>query len=119
MKSGSVHRLRLVSMPEAVSFILLLVCVVLKSTTSFNAVPVMGWVHGILFILYVLFWLDGWKTQRWSFRRAAWLFILSVLPTGGFFAERTLAREELAGGPAETGESPVSTGREGDQPSAA
>jgi integral membrane protein len=112
MKSTPVHRLRLVSLPEAVSFIILLVCVVLKSTTSFNAVPVMGWVHGLLFILYVLFWLDSWKTQRWSLGRAAWLFILSVLPTGGFFAERTLAREESA-------QAPVVAGREGEEPAAA
>ena len=47
--------------PRGVSFLLLLVCSVLKRTTEFNAVPVMGSVHGVLFILYVVFWADAWN----------------------------------------------------------
>ncbi|MFE1549557.1 DUF3817 domain-containing protein [Streptomyces sp. NPDC058718] len=91
--ASSLHRLRLVSAPEAVSFLLLLVCSVLKRTTDFNAVPVMGAVHGVLFILYVLFWLDAWNRTKWSFGTAALYFVLSVLPLGGFYAERKLKRE--------------------------
>ncbi|MGX4689763.1 DUF3817 domain-containing protein [Streptomyces sp. JNUCC 63] len=89
----ALRRLRLVSGPEAVSFLLLLVCSVLKRTTDFNAVPVMGAIHGILFILYVIFWADAWNRAKWSFKTAALYFVLSVLPTGGFFAERKLKRE--------------------------
>ncbi|MDO0925670.1 DUF3817 domain-containing protein [Streptomyces sp. TG1A-8] len=91
--ASALRRLRLVSAPEAVSFLLLLVCSVLKRTTDFNAVPVMGAVHGVLFILYVLFWADAWNRARWSPGTAALYFVLSVLPTGGFFAERRLRRE--------------------------
>jgi integral membrane protein len=93
----AIRRLRLVSAPEAVSFLLLLVCSVLKRTTEFNAVPVMGAIHGILFILYVVFWLDAWNRAKWSLGTAAVYFVLSVLPTGGFFAERKLRREVEAG----------------------
>lgn len=89
----ALRRLRLVSAPEAVSFLLLLLCSVLKRTTDFNAVPVMGSIHGILFILYVIFWADAWNRTKWSLRTAALYFVLSVLPTGGFFAERKLRRE--------------------------
>jgi integral membrane protein len=92
--SAAVHRLRLVSGPEGLSFLLLLVCSVLKRTTSFNAVPVMGMVHGILFILYVVFLYLAWQERRWDGKRVGLLFLLSVLPTGGFFAERMLAKEE-------------------------
>ncbi|MFG3494795.1 DUF3817 domain-containing protein [Streptomyces sp. NPDC047928] len=91
--ASSLHRLRLVSAPEAVSFILLLVCSVLKRTTEFNAVPVMGAVHGVLFILYVLFWLDAWNRTKWDLKTAALYFVLSVLPFGGFYAERRLKRD--------------------------
>ncbi|RAJ41474.1 integral membrane protein [Kitasatospora sp. SolWspMP-SS2h] len=95
MKSvAAVHRLRLVSGPEGLSFLLLLVCSVLKRTTSFNAVPVMGMVHGVLFILYLVFLVQAHQARRWEPKRTLLLFVLSVLPTGGFFAERTLAREE-------------------------
>jgi integral membrane protein len=89
----ALRRLRLVSAPEAVSFLVLLVCSVLKRTTDFNAVPVMGAVHGVLFILYVIFWADAWNRAKWSLGTAAFYFVLSVLPTGGFFAERKLRRE--------------------------
>ncbi|MEU3739196.1 MULTISPECIES: DUF3817 domain-containing protein [unclassified Streptomyces] len=94
--ASALRRLRLVSAPEAVSFLLLIVCSVLKRTTEFNAVPVMGMVHGVLFVLYVLFWLDAWNRTKWNVKTAALYFILSVLPTGGFFAERKLKREAEA-----------------------
>ncbi|AZM55586.1 hypothetical protein DMA15_25885 [Streptomyces sp. WAC 01529] len=91
--ASALRRLRLVSAPEAVSFLLLLVCSVLKRTTEFNAVPAMGMIHGVLFVLYVLFWLDAWNRTKWELKTAALYFVLSVLPTGGFFAERKLKRE--------------------------
>lgn len=94
--ASALRRLRLVSAPEAVSFLLLIICSVLKRTTDFNAVPVMGMVHGVLFILYVLFWLDAWNRTKWDLKTAALYFVLSVLPAGGFFAERKLKREAEA-----------------------
>ncbi|MEU1303985.1 DUF3817 domain-containing protein [Streptomyces shenzhenensis] len=89
----ALRRLRLVSAPEAVSFLILLLCSVLKRTTDFNAVPVMGAIHGLLFVLYVVFWADAWNRAKWGPKTAALYFVLSVLPTGGFFAERKLRRE--------------------------
>ncbi|MEU5365497.1 DUF3817 domain-containing protein [Streptomyces sp. NPDC005925] len=89
----ALRRLRLVSAPEAISFLLLLLCSVLKRTTDFNAVPVMGAVHGILFILYVIFWADAWNRAQWPLKKAALYVVLSVLPAGGFLAERRLRRE--------------------------
>ncbi|NJP52785.1 DUF3817 domain-containing protein [Streptomyces sp. SBST2-5] len=89
----ALRRLRLVSAPEAVSFLLLLVCSVLKRTTEFNAVPVMGAVHGLLFTLYVLFWADAWNRTKWPLKTAAYYFVMAVLPAGGFLADRRLRRE--------------------------
>ncbi|MCL8017474.1 DUF3817 domain-containing protein [Streptomyces sp. AS02] len=89
----ALRRLRLVSAPEAVSFLILLVCSVLKRTTEFDAVRPMGMIHGVLFILYVIFWADAWNRAKWSKKTAAIYFVLSVLPAGGFFADRKLKRE--------------------------
>jgi integral membrane protein len=91
--AGALRRLRLVSAPEAVSFLILLVCSVLKRTTDFNAVPVMGSVHGLLVVLYAVFWLDAWYRAKWPLGTAALYLALSVLPFGGFYAERRLRRE--------------------------
>lgn len=96
-RTAAVHRLKLVSVPEAVSFVLLLVSSVLKRTTEFNAVPVLGAVHGVLFILYVLFWLDAWNRTRWPLGTAAGYFVAAVLPGGGFVAERRLRRAQEDG----------------------
>lgn len=94
--ANALRRLRLISAVEAVSFLLLLVCSVLKRTTDFDAVPAMGMVHGVLFVLYLVFWALAWYRARWTVGRAALYGVLSVLPTGGFFAERMLHREAEA-----------------------
>ena len=86
-----------VSLAEGVSFLLLLgVAMPLKYAAGFPiAVSITGMVHGLLFIAYVVLALDGWRRQRWSIKRVAWVLVMSVLPTGAFFAERSV-RAELA-----------------------
>lgn len=78
--AAALRRLRLVSVPEAVSFLILLLCSVLKRTTEFDAVRPMGMIHGVLFILYVIFWADAWNRTKWPKKTAALYFVLSVLP---------------------------------------
>ncbi|MEU7567801.1 DUF3817 domain-containing protein [Streptomyces fradiae] len=90
--ASALHRLRLVSGPEAVSFLVLLVCSVLKRTTEFNAVPFMGAVHGFLFVVYLVFWLDAWNKAKWDLKTGVLFFVLSVVPFGGFYADRKLKR---------------------------
>ncbi len=63
--------LRLVALVETVSFAVLLVCSVLKRTTSFNAVPVMGPIHGALFVALVLLVLQVRPLLGWSGLRTA------------------------------------------------
>ncbi|MGK5533462.1 DUF3817 domain-containing protein [Streptomyces sp. URMC 129] len=94
--ASALRRLRLVSAPEAVSFLLLLVCSVLKRTTEFDAVPVMGMVHGLLFIAYVLFWADAWNRAKWPLKTAGWYLLMCLVPLGGFFAERRLRQAQDA-----------------------
>jgi integral membrane protein len=100
VKTTAVHRLRLVSMPEGVSFVLLLICTYLKYNSSFNAVPVLGMLHGCLFTAYAIFALMAWREQRWTFGRFVWIMALSVIPFGGIYAERLLGREERETAPA-------------------
>ncbi|MGH3417201.1 MAG: DUF3817 domain-containing protein [Actinocrinis sp.] len=87
-----------VSLAEGVSFlVLLLVAMPLKYGANLPiAVSIMGMVHGILFIAYVVLAVIGRAQQRWSARRSIWVLVMAVLPTGAFFAERSV-RAELAG----------------------
>ena len=80
--------LRVVALVETVSFAVLLVCSVLKRTTSFNAVPVMGPVHGVLFLALVALVLDQRRRLAWSAGRT--LLALTVgSPFAHFFVRST------------------------------
>jgi integral membrane protein len=106
----ALRRLRLVSAPEAVSFLLLLVGSVLRRTTDFDPVPVLGALHGVLFLAYAVLWLDAWHRTRWEVKTAAWYFLMAVLPTGGFFAERRLRAAEARPAGAGTDAPPADAG---------
>jgi integral membrane protein len=67
----TLRALRLVALVETVSFAILLVCSVLKRTTSFNAVPVMGPIHGVLFIALVVLVVQQRERLGWSWVRTA------------------------------------------------
>ncbi|MFF4018347.1 DUF3817 domain-containing protein [Streptomyces sp. NPDC001843] len=93
--ASAIRRLRLVSVPEGISWIVLAACTVIKYTVAsgFDVAPVLGPIHGVLFILYVLFWLDAWNRTKWAKGKAAVYFAYSIIPGGGFIAERRLRRE--------------------------
>jgi integral membrane protein len=69
--------LRAVALVETVSFAVLLVCSVLKRTTDLDLVPVMGPLHGALFVGLVLLVLANLERLRWS-----WWFTLVMLTIG-------------------------------------
>ena len=75
--SGSYRALRLVALLESVSFAVLLVGSVLKRTTDTDLVPVLGPVHGALFVALVVLVLGNLRRLRW----ASW-FTLVMLPVG-------------------------------------
>lgn len=73
--------LRVVALVETCTFGVLLVCSVLKRTTSFNAVPVMGPIHGALFLALVGLVLVLRSRLGWSGLKTA-----LVLTVGSPFA---------------------------------
>ena len=78
--------LRVVALVEGVSFVLLLISSVLKRTTSLNAVPVLGPVHGTLFLALVLLTVSQLKLLGWSPRFT--FLMLTVGSPGAHFAVR-------------------------------
>ncbi len=91
-----------VSLAEGVSFlVLLLVAMPLKYGADLPvAVSIMGSVHGILFIAYVVLAALGRAQQRWTVKRSIWVLVMAVLPTGAFFAERSVRAELVQAVPA-------------------
>ncbi|MFJ6936627.1 DUF3817 domain-containing protein [Streptomyces sp. NPDC101132] len=93
--ASALHRLRLVSIPEALSFPALLIFGSLLSRISdVNLVMPLGMLHGVLFVLYALFLLDVWNKAKWPLRKVALFFLLAVIPFGGLYGDKLLKRDE-------------------------
>ena len=69
--------LRLVALVETLSFAVLLVGSVLKRTTELDIVPVLGPLHGALFVALIFLVLANLPLLRWS-----WWFTLVMLTIG-------------------------------------
>lgn len=84
MKGVSYRALRLVATLESLSFLVLIVGSVLKRTTDVDIVPVVGPVHGALYVGLVVLVLDNLRRLRW----APWftLVMLTVGSPGAHFA---------------------------------
>jgi integral membrane protein len=84
--------LRRVGLVEAVSFLLLLgVAMPLKYLAGFPlAVKIVGWAHGILFMVFGLALLRVWITARWPFGRVVLVFVAALLPCGPFVIDRRM-----------------------------
>ena len=81
-----IRALRVVALLESISFLVLLVGSTLKRTTGPDLVPVLGAVHGALFVSLVLLVLASLQQLRWS----GWftLGMLTVGSPGAHFAVR-------------------------------
>ena len=97
MWSTSIGRLRGIGLIEGVSFLLLLgIAMPLKYVWGMPmAVKVVGWAHGVLFVLFGMALLQVWKEHRWAFGRVALTFIAALVPFGPFVIDRRL-KEEMA-----------------------
>ncbi|MGC3948820.1 MAG: DUF3817 domain-containing protein [Chryseolinea sp.] len=91
------HTFRKVSLAEGCSLlILLLIAMPLKYFMNIpEAVKVVGWIHGILFIVYVAMLLILQLRYRWSFLFFAGAFVASLIPFGTFVLDRYLKEKEI------------------------
>jgi integral membrane protein len=87
-----------VSLAEGVSFLVLLFVAMPLQIFGHHQQPVQifGMLHGLLFIAYVMVGAYGYLQRKWTRKRAAWIFLMAVLPTGAFFAERSVKNEAPA-----------------------
>ena len=84
--------LRRIALIEGVSFLLLIgIAMPLKYLAGMPlAVTVVGWIHGILFVVFCLGLLRTMIVARWPILRAAVLFIAALLPFGPFVLDRRM-----------------------------
>lgn len=85
--------LRIVSIVEGISYLVLLGCVVAKyafDAPGEGGVPVMGPTHGTIFLIYAVLVLLGREEQGWGGGQTLLALVLSAIPFGGFYVERRM-----------------------------
>ncbi|RKQ92099.1 integral membrane protein [Solirubrobacter pauli] len=81
---------RIVALTEATSFLILLVASVLKRTTDVDLVPILGPLHGLLFVAYVAMAIYLRPEQGWDTKTTALILLGAVVPFGGYVVDRWL-----------------------------
>ncbi len=97
MNSSSLERVfRVTAVAEATTFLLLLAATYVKYGHDEPAgVQILGPLHGLLFIAYVLLALNIAPRAGWSVRTTLVVLVAAVIPFGGFVVDRWLARKPL------------------------
>jgi integral membrane protein len=98
MLRTTLGRLRLIGLAEGISFLVLLgIAMPLKYLAGMpSAVRVVGMLHGVLFVLFVLAVFEAMGSLRWSVRQVALALLASLLPFGTLLLDRRLRREQTA-----------------------
>ena len=84
--------LRTTALIEGISFLVLLgIAMPLKYMAGLPmAVKVVGWIHGVLFVIFCLALLQTMIVAKWPLGRAVMVFVVSVVPFGPFVLDRRM-----------------------------
>jgi integral membrane protein len=88
--------LRVAGISEGVSFlVLLLVAMPLKYYAGYPvAVKVAGWIHGLLFIVYIGAVVAAIRPMKWNLWKLIIALIASLIPCGTFILDRSWRERE-------------------------
>ncbi|MFN9581054.1 MAG: DUF3817 domain-containing protein [Bacteroidota bacterium] len=87
-----IKQFRTIALLEGWSFLLLLlIAMPVKYVLGIPLlVKYMGWAHGVLFVLYVVWLLRSAIELSWTIGFACWAFIASLIPFGPFILDKQL-----------------------------
>ena len=85
---------RTVAILEGISYLLLAVTMYYKYVLD-NGLPnkIVGMIHGVLFILYVIMAFVLRKEQKWSLKTFTIILIASLVPFGAFYVDSKYLRK--------------------------
>ncbi|MDT4956473.1 MAG: hypothetical protein QOG22_2393 [Pseudonocardiales bacterium] len=85
----AVHAFRAIAVAEAISWLALIVATIVKYTADQPVgVKILGPIHGVLFIAYVVLALAVRAQLRWNAKTSLIVLVDSVLPGGGLVVAR-------------------------------
>ena len=90
--SDSLTRFRFVAIAEGISYVVLVfIGMPLKYLADQPlTVEIVGWIHGILFISYLILGTQAAADEKWSLRFVAIAFAAALVPGGTFWLDRHL-----------------------------
>jgi integral membrane protein len=95
MRKSVLTRYRVMAYVTAVMLLVLCTCMVFKYGFGVgkDLTFVVSQIHGLLFMVYLVFAFDLGSKMKWSFGRLLWVLISGTIPAAAFFVERKVARE--------------------------
>ncbi|MER7764345.1 DUF3817 domain-containing protein [Streptomyces sp. NPDC097619] len=107
MKKSVLTRYRVMAFATAIMLLVLSTCMIFKYGFDKGAdvTFVVSQLHGVLFMIYLVFAFDLSSKARWSFGKMIWVMVSGTIPLAAFFVEKKVRAEvepllEGAGGPA-------------------
>jgi integral membrane protein len=93
--SSTLSALRLLGFLEGCSFLLFALTMPVKYMLDIKwPNMVVGMLHGILFIAYVMFVFMVSKERKWDLKTQFWAYLASLLPFGTFVADAKIFKPE-------------------------
>ena len=88
--------LRLSSLLDGLSFMILLYFAIYEKRIlgDETAVRIPGMVHGVIFTIFLILLYFTMEKRRWPIKRAALVFVCSLIPFAPFFLEPSLKKEQ-------------------------
>lgn len=97
MKSSVLTRYRVMAYVTGVLLIALTLGVIAKYALDIDGAgtftSAVGFAHGWLYVVYLVFAFDLCSKAKWPIGRMAWVLLAGTVPTAAFFVERRVTRE--------------------------
>lgn len=97
MKSSVLTRYRVMAYVTGVLLIALTCGVIAKYLLDIDGAgsftDYVGFAHGWLYVVYLIFAFDMCSKAKWPLGRMAWVLLAGTVPTAAFFVERRVSRE--------------------------
>lgn len=97
MKSSVLTRYRVMAYVTGVLLIALTLGVIAKYVLDVNGAgsftTAVGFAHGWLYVVYLVFAFDLSSKAKWPIGKMAWVLLAGTVPTAAFFVERRVTRE--------------------------
>jgi integral membrane protein len=93
MKQSVLSRYRVMAYVTAVWLLVFTAAIILKYAFKVGDTMLISQVHGVLFIIYVIFAFDLGSKAKWPFGKLLWVLAAGCIPVASFFVEPKITRE--------------------------